>query len=299
MQFHRRRRLVGDWSDVEANRDYDQAMVQILKILELKKAGNVALQVLPEIMFNPETDYFGPFVGFTDHNYLYGFNGRKVVADVYEVLRNRKHPEFKAMWTDIKDVRAWAIQNQGLSIEEFAAQLGERFGLLAPLKIAAMPDDAEFTLQQGARVFLVLSSLLNQAGLIDAANGAAWYQVPIAILGQWAVSGWKKTAWTWGVGIGLTEVVSASSKMQISGWSIITYGVFGHFFMEIYKRPKLLKIMNLFKYPEFITLGIGGVGTWQAVSSFIADPGWPAGEKLGIVHAFHHMGILYGAWLNR
>ena len=138
----------------------------------------------------------------------------------------------------------------------------------------------------------------------SAANGAAWYQVPVAILGQWAVSGWKKTAWTWGVGIGVTEGVSygnqtESGTRRIAGWSIITYGIFGHFFMELYKKPKLRKIMNLFKYPEFITLGIGGFGAWQTGYSMWTDPGWPAGEKAGIGHAFHHLGILYGAWLNR
>ena len=303
MQFHRaRRRLVDGWSDVEANQIWEQAKQIIIHMIQLGKTSeDPILKIIGGITFDPETDYFGPFVGFTGHNYLYGFNGKEIVAEWFEMLRNVKHPKHVAALASNDDIVSWAMKNGGLDVDSLTDGLIESFGPLAPLRLAAMRT---VTLNPGIRVAMIANSLFSQAIFTEQGSNGAYWQVPVAVLAELVVSGWKKTAWTWGVGIGLTEAVSAamandSGVRTLSGVSIITYGVFGHFFMELYKRPKLLKIMNLFKYPEFITLGIAGFGAWQAGYTMWLDPGWPVGGKAGIGHAFHHMGILYGAWLNR
>jgi hypothetical protein len=260
-------------------------------------------------MVNWETDVFGfELKPFGTHNYLYGFNFKELFAETYEVLNNAGHPKFK-------EAREISDKIQGTYKDFFTHLPGDKWNVKTDLGLKAVKSSF------GANGILLLAadtrSGFNRHKTIDilgafatelaaelvVASKASFIIAPLLVLGQLAVSGWKKTAWTWGVGIGLTEALSAfnvseKGTRQVAGWSIISYGIYGHFLREIYKKPRLLKVINLFKYPQFITLTIGGFGFVDAVTSLVMDPGYPVGSKNSTGHFFHHMGLLYGALLN-
>ena len=296
------------WSDIEANMLYEKVKGH----LQTLGATDPAVQKELDLVVDWENDYFGlKFEPFGTHNYLYGFNMKEILADTYEIVNNPKHPEYdkhKKQADDIVkeyhatggvlpfEVGGWTAQKDvGLKMVK------TQFGMMG-LAILACHKGANLRYEQ--RVLILGAFAIEYATLLWQASVSSYVLVPAMVIGQVVVSGWKKTAWTWGVGIGVTECASYFNKNDrdertVAGWSIITYGIFGHFFMELYKRPKLRKIMNLFKYPEFITLGIGGLGAVSAVWSLIDDPGYPNGGHKGTGHAYHHLGIAYGAWLNR
>jgi hypothetical protein len=260
---------------------------------------------------NYDTDFFGyEFKPFGTHNYLYGFSLKEIIAEQFEILNNPKHPDYEEKKQTGNDIvreynsvggtllpgGTWYAQEDvGLKLTQ------TKYGMTGLLILACHPN-ANLNDQQRVQILVAFAAAM--LTMLVAASLSAFIGAPLLLLAQLGVSGWKKTAWTWGVGTALTEAVSYVNKndkdtRRLAGWSIITYGIFGHFFMEIYKRPRLLKIMNLFKYPQFLTLAGGALGTFNTIYSLVTDPGYPNGKHAGTGHAFHHLGILYGAWLNR
>ena len=297
MQFHRaRRRLVDGWSDDTANQIYEQAK----QLIRVQAASDPAVAKSVEAMIDLENDFFGMKFAPFGHNYLYGFNLREVFAETYEMANNGKHPMHDAFLAQTVPLVAYVRIN--FADTELGHRIREEFGMMGLLNMIVHPN---ITLLPGRDSEILAGFALVYTGeTLYIGSMASLVIAPLCVLAEWAVSGWKKTAWTWGVGIGLTEVLSAMNtnekgERQVAGWSIITYGIFGHFLMEIYKKPKLLKLWNLFKYPEFITLWLSGFGALSTVGSLIMDPGYPMGEKSGTGHVYHHAGLLYGAWLNR
>ena len=289
------------WSDNAANQIYELGKQHLRDIARDPRIA-ARLQDVGDI----EKDEVGmQFKPFGTHNYLYGHNLKKFFADEYEIANNTKHPEHDKWIRDHQDFLEF-FQKNG-SNTDFESMLHKTFGPRGFLNLVLHPG---VSLGQQGDAIALRAFLLGDdendgyASFQRRANLSSFVVAPLMILGQLAVSGWKKTAWTWGVGIGVTEGVSygnqtESGTRRITGWSIITYGIIGHFFMELYKKPKLRKIMNLFKYPEFIPLSMGAYGLFETIGSLIADPGYPVGNNLGIHHGYHHLGIAYGAWLNR
>ena len=308
MQFHRaRRRLVDGWNNHDADTLYKDT-IQHLKNLASKTPG---MQADLDAAFDFENHKIGmDFKPFNTHNYLYGFDMREKFREVYELVNNPSHPKFKEVRVEADKIlatyrkwkgptlpeEAWTVKNDnGLRFVKTEFGLNGMFVLACDRRNGFDPTYNHAVLGAYA---------IEMASVLILASKSAFVLAPLFLLGQVAVSGWQKTLWTWGVGIGATESASYFNQKDdgtrlVSGWSIISYSIFGHFFMELWKRPKLRKIANLFKYPEFISLSIGGFGAFSAVSSMIMDPGYPNGKSLGTGHAYHHMGILLGAYLNR
>ena len=158
------------------------------------------------------------------------------------------------------------------------------------------------TIAENEVVYLLNMWLTGQADVLKAANAVSLIVAPISVVVQLYALGWRRTLALWGAGVISTEVMSTQTDAGLSGWSVITYAIYGQMLNETFEDRKLRTVAGGVQNVRGLAInGLGGYGTYQLLSNLYYDPApfLEKSQKTQIHHGAHHIGMLAGFLLNR
>ena len=254
--------------------------------------------------FSPDQDFVGrSFKPFGSHNYLYGMPVRKMLLGFFRIMHDPSHPEHKEMVKEIEEMYE-DMRKEGLQpltvpgAIAYYEKKGPTILVISACEYLKMKVDS--------RVFLYHKFLSYQDIFFTLTSQIAYYSAPAMVGTQLWTLGWKRTLWLWAVGVLMTEGATYQMRqqdVQVSGWSLITYMIFGQFMNEAWSDRKKLFTWNkgLFEFRGALIHSMWTYGAWETGSSFYMDPAPPgqAGKKTGTHHGIHHLGLITGWLLNR
>ena len=209
--------------------------VQFMKYNGVSMEGSGWSAQVMDMWSGPNKDILGKyFAPFTDHNYLYGFEQNSHIRTMYAALIGPKTDplslELQAKLFAEMDAKVGGHGETGDFID-FIIRDGNRLALIlgafAPGRVI------------GERIFLLNFYWQMEAEQLRKFNQQSNILFPVLSLTQLFTLGWKRTLAVWVLGILLTEGAAASVTYPFSGWSMITFMIYGQMIDEIYEDRKL------------------------------------------------------------
>ena len=250
-----------------------------------------------DIFSGPNNDVIGQIWRPIKHNYLYGFTQTKIVLDMY--VRLKENPGSKeleqSLLTDIREVTGARGELKVIDYVSYVVHYGKN---TTALIVGAFAPNMELE----DRIFLVNGWWKTEAIKYALFNKYTAYGVPTMLLAQLFALGWKRTLMLWALGILVTEGAS-STQDNLSGWSIITFMVYGQFIDEVIENPKQRTLAGGLRNLRGLTINaLAGYGIYETGLNIWTDPTYlllGKSQKTGVHHGLHHLGLLAGALLNR
>ena len=244
----------------------------------------------------PDKDTIGSSFAPINHNYLYGWKMTPVIENILRQLNEN-------------------VPLQKLVHETFAKMdtlVGGHNTLVQYLKYVTEHGGAPYLLLIFSFQFISLNESTYAMNLYfkveaekhQAANTWSMYAAPAMIAAQLYGIGWKRTLAIWAAGVLVTEGAQAKlgENEPFSGWSIITYMIYGQMMNETFEDRKLRTLNGGLRNLRGLAInGVGGYGAYTTISNLYYDwsPFLQKSQRTGIHHGAHHIGLLLGFLMNR
>jgi len=270
--------------------------VQIQEFDGIKMVGKGWTDKKMDIWSGPNKDLLGEYwAPFSKHNYLYGFEQDSSIRNMYDALIGPKPdpPSLELQATIYGEMEE--LVGGHLTVSDYIMFIQLDGNRLALIMGAFSPGRII-----GDRIYLLNYYWRLEAQKMKNFNGASKILFPVLTVTQLLALGWKRSLWVWVIGILITEGGAAQFTFPFSGWSIITFMMYGQMIDEYIEDRKLWPLRNF----GLRALGIKGVsayGMYVTMLNLIIDPApfMQRSQKTGIHHGAHHIGLLVGALLNR
>ena len=301
---HLRRRLVSGWEETDPDFNYgnmrdviEKAKMEPLVEFDPSQGPILRWQEGVYKTFTKE-DYLGQeFSPFGGNNYLYGFPLSKLVLSTYRVMWDTKHKGYDAFQKQKAQVYR-KMTEKGLDHNNiFDIYLHVKTTEDTTIGLLKACEKNSMTFPH--RVALLHGYMKYMQDFMNNANDEVYWKLPLYVGVELLAFGWKRTLWLWGLGVLASEGVSASMDGKYAGWSLISFMIYGQCLGEIWEDKKLP--FSISGPSALATTVGGGYGLYQAVSTYLEDPGGflKAGPKTGVHHGVHQIGMVVGALVNR
>ena len=245
----------------------------------------------------PEKDFLGTKLAPVAHNYLYGqLFPLTFFEDQYRRLSEDKEYQKRIyeIFEDMdKKVKGHDDVQQFL---EFIVHHGGDPGLLL-VHSFRLRDLRE-------SVYAMNLYFKNLAERLEAMNTWSYYAAPVLVASQLYGFGWKRTLALWALGALVSEGIGSQVRKTepFSGWSVITYMIYGQMMNETFEDRKLRTLNGgLRSLRGLVVNGAGGYGAYITLSNLYYDPApfLQKSQRTGVHHGAHHIGLLAGFLTNR
>ena len=243
----------------------------------------------------PKKEFMGQSFAPFKHNYAYGWSVREMIIQAYRAM-NEDATSKKIVEDVLKEMDATVGGHDTTAHFVVYVQKG---GTHLALLYRAFQFN---TIGEKVCVYLLNMWLTGQAAKLEEYNAISLIVAPLSVAVQLYALGWRRTLALWGTGVIVSEGMSSLLTYPFSGWSVITYMIYGQMWNETFEDRKLRTVAGGVQNLRGLAInGLGGYGAYQLLSNLYYDPApfLEKSQKTQVHHGAHHLGMAAGFLLNR